>query len=174
MRHKSWTIPTFLGFLFLAAMAQTAKADTYNIAWSGPYGPGSGTVTADNLGGGIFQLSAIDGTQDGIAISLLPQFTYGVNGNLIYPSQPIQLDDFGFGFLAGSTEYNIYFDDVVTGVFRECSSADTACPDFGDGQAINSFSISAPTAPVPEPSSLILLGSGLIGLAGAVRRKLSR
>jgi hypothetical protein len=30
------------------------------------------------------------------------------------------------------------------------------------------------SSPVPEPSSLILLGSGLLGLAGVVRRKLGR
>jgi hypothetical protein len=31
---------------------------------------------------------------------------------------------------------------------------------------------SVPTGATPEPGSLVLMGSGLLGLAGAVRRKL--
>jgi len=42
----------------------------------------------------------------------------------------------------------------------------------GQGPFNASFSLSG--SPVPEPSSLILLGSGLMGLADVVRRKLAR
>jgi hypothetical protein len=172
MRPKLLTLTVFFAFLLLAMTAGTAKADSFNISWSGPFGNGSGTITGDDLGGGIFQLTSLDGSQDGVTATLLPQSAYGVNGNFIYPTSTPQLDDLGFAFLAGTTEYNIYFDDVVSGVYRECSSAATDCTNFGDGLAIDSFSITPPSAPVPEPGSLILLGTGLLSLAGAVRRKL--
>lgn len=39
------------------------------------------------------------------------------------------------------------------------------------GNGVTTFSATTTASPVPEPSSLALLGSGLLGVAGAARRK---
>jgi hypothetical protein len=39
---------------------------------------------------------------------------------------------------------------------------------------LDGVTVSSPTSPTPEPGSLILLGTGLAGIAGVLRRKLSR
>jgi hypothetical protein len=61
--------------------------------------------------------------------------------------------DLAFGFEAG-------YDDFYLDSFGTFSSLEINLADTGGN-----------TAPVPEPATMILLGSGLIGLAGASRKK---
>jgi hypothetical protein len=49
-------------------------------------------------------------------------------------------------------------------------SSDTYQFDSGSVSSVGTWNMSA--APIPEPSTMLLLGVGLIGLAGATRRKI--
>ena len=45
------------------------------------------------------------------------------------------------------------------------TSCGTGCTDY------SAFSVDVPVTPTPEPASLLLMGTGLLGLGGAVRRR---
>ncbi|MHB8539541.1 MAG: PEP-CTERM sorting domain-containing protein [Candidatus Acidiferrales bacterium] len=45
------------------------------------------------------------------------------------------------------------------------TSCGTGCTDY------TAFSVDVPVTPTPEPASLLLMGTGLLGLGGAVRRR---
>jgi hypothetical protein len=154
-------------FLFLGCAENVfANSVTFDFTIGGVGISASGTFTATFLSGNVYLVTSITGMQNGAAMTLLAPRTYGGNFNQVFSSAPF-LGTAGLGFIlaGGTTDYNIYYDsDAAT--YRECNSGAGPCSMVGVGIPIQ-FSLTQ----VTEPSTLMLLGSGLVGLAGMARRK---
>jgi hypothetical protein len=169
MRTSSRLLAALPVLLFLLTGTQHLFADsvTFDFSFSGAGISSSGSFKATLVSGDEFLVTSISGMQNGFTMTLLPPGGYAGNDNEIFSSGPF-LDGSGLAFVLsnGSGDYNIYYDSS-TGIYHECNS--TAPCGRGDGTPI-SFNL----AQVPEPGSMMLMGSGLIGLAGMARRKLLR
>jgi hypothetical protein len=86
-----------------------------------------------------------------------------------YPFHGGSLDIYGVLFTVdGGYTVDMWSNGVLPG---------STSPDYGVTDAIgttrgNSADVSFAASPVPEPGSLVLLGTGMLGLVGTVRRKL--
>jgi hypothetical protein len=160
-----------------------AYAEDFDITWSGTYGNGFLLVAATAEGSGEFLITAIiSGEQNGQAITaLLPVNTFYSNSNDINPFASPLVDGGGIAFAVGSTDYTIYDNVPYKGAGLtewECTGPPMsgtnmgACNAYGDGFQLTSLNIAPAAAVAPEPSSFVLLGSGVVGLVGLFRRKL--
>jgi hypothetical protein len=102
-------------------------------------------------------------------MTLLPPQTYGLNNNDVYTAAPY-LDLAGVSYSVGSTDYNLY--DYSGSVVLDCNSVTDPTCHTADGVSVQFTLTPATTTSTPEPGTLILLGSGLLGLFGISRRKL--
>ena len=150
--------------LLMMGTARPASADTFELTWTGGYGPGDATLTATYDSGDTYTVTAISGEQNGETITaLLPPYpasgNYGGNDNQIYVpgygSGDQQVDVMGLAFSVGSTYYNLWY---YPPGYWECSSSVTFGCGEGNSLAVDSLEI-VPVS-TPESGTLLLFGSG--------------
>jgi hypothetical protein len=163
--------------LAMLSVPKHARADVFDLTWTGAYGPGSATLTATPLGGNAFLVTSLSGTQAGAPISLLAVGVYGDNDNEIFvPGSPDQLDFDGFGFADLTFDYNLFSHPLPgnTNTYTECrSDVATTCTggDVDNGIAVTSLSITPAVGAVPEPGSVVLLITVAAGIVIRQRRR---
>ena len=162
---------------------------------------GSGIITTTDAGNGVQYITGISGTIDNsantldagsFAISLIPSATpgqvstvsmsaqdnstfYFTYDNILTPNAATPLDGNGLAFTADGVSYNIGYAGLQAEYLGIRANDINFDQHTYQGVPID-FSIT-PTATTsavtPEPSSIALLGTGILGMAGVLRRRIA-
>jgi hypothetical protein len=156
-------------FALLSALALpvVAHADTFDFSATGAGGgfSGSGTLVASPNGSGSDTITGISGTD---VFALVAPSLFNNNDNLLFPGSSTLVDGHGFAFTAnqGDTDFTVDIFSASAGVY------DAFFVDSDGFSATIPVTFSLASTATPEPSSLLLMGTGVLALAALGRRRL--
>lgn len=175
---------------FLTAAATTTYADTVNLNYTGAGVNGNLTLTLTPDGGGVYSVTAVTGTANGATVTgLYPNtgptdseefdgqtFTFYSTDlfeydNLFYTSgNPALINVFDvYGLLFNVAGLSSPLNLAYCGSYFGDDCSPEAAAYISNGPV--TIPITITTTTTPEPSSLIMLGVGLLGLAGLTLKK---
>jgi hypothetical protein len=180
--------------VFALATTGLAMADAFTFHFNANGQTGSGLLFGTNEGSGVWSITGAIGTIDGSAVTGIDPCAFGGvpcggvdsitwDDLLYYPAQITYTNTgaanvtlYGLMFTLANGDYvNLYYYDNGAQGGDICNSGGycSSVVDSGGGQVSFGTVPNATFAPftTPEPSTLALFGSGILGLAGILRRK---
>ncbi len=181
-----------LSVLTLPAFILIPNAHAGTISGQGGGFSGSGTLTTSSNGDGSDTITGIAGSGFG---TLFSPGGYQQNDNQLFPGAANLVDSNGFAFTytqgntnydvdilsSGSGTYAADFTDLDSNLLSSVAvtftltgasqSAKLLHSTASAGTDVFAFSFDSSAAVTPEPSSLLLLGTGALGVAGCIRSR---